>query len=253
MGGAGSPWPPSLARRGLRRRAVRSRGTARAGGGAGPGGRPARRSTRARRPRRPARRRQSGRRPRTSRGGRRGDRLRLPGRWRSATLQHWAGSRAASGRPSRWSEATRPDRPGDPVPVLGGEVVPALGWCAPVAGPDRPRSGPAGCSGRHDDGVDRDAGRARQPRPPALGELGALVGPPDGAEWPLGRYVIELAEPDGRWYAAPRLDPPSTHRSGRRPVAAVRSTGGASPTPRPMRRLSGAAARARSRTRPGPG
>ena len=128
--------------------------------------------------------------------------------WRSATLQRWGGQRARV-----WSAVDVVDRatgPGDPtIPfnVVAGDDFTAIGWCAPVAGDERP---PAVIQGRlFGFGVAGAVAevpyrRLEPPAPSALGELWVpVVGAPGpsgaGPAWPPGRYVIALASADGAW------------------------------------------------------
>ena len=123
--------------------------------------------------------------------------------WRSATLQRWAGQRARVWSAVDVVQATGPEDPSIPFNVVAGEDFTAIGWCAPVAGDERPPVGAQG--GLY--GIDA-AGTAHElphqrlepPAPSALGELwipGNAGSPPSA--WAPGRYVIELATPDGSW------------------------------------------------------
>ena len=128
--------------------------------------------------------------------------------WRSATLQRWGGQRARV-----WSavevvgRATGPGDPSIPFNVVAGDDFTAIGWCAPVAGDERPPAvvpgrlfgyGAAGAI------AELPYRRLEPPAPSALGELWVPVVAAPGASgtgpaWPAGRYVIELATPDGTW------------------------------------------------------
>lgn len=128
--------------------------------------------------------------------------------WRSATLQVWGGQRAQV-----WSAVEVVDHAagaGDsaiPFNVVAGDDFTAIGWCAPVAGDERPPNATQGrLFGFGIDGAVAELPyrRLEPPAPSALGELWVPVvaapGPSGaGPAWSPGRYVIELATADGSW------------------------------------------------------
>jgi hypothetical protein len=165
--------------------------------------------------------------------------------WRSATLQRWGGERARV-----WSavdvveRATGPGDPSIPSNVVAGADFTALGWCAPVAGDERP---PAVVQGRlfgyGGDGTIAELPyrRLEPPAASALGELWVPVVAAPGASgagpaWPAGRYVIELASPDGTWTRwlgiELRAVPTATDLVSARPSSGP-SSPSASPAPSP--------------------
>jgi hypothetical protein len=124
-----------------------------------------------------------------------------PSSWRTASLQLWAGREARV-----WSaaEATPADGPVDPAIVfhpLASDVVEAIGWCAPVTGPERPPLAAAGTLFRLEGGVavEVPVDRLEPAAASALGELWVPPAEPDGRRlpWPEGRYVIRLATASG--------------------------------------------------------
>ena len=131
-----------------------------------------------------------------------------PTDWRSATLQLWGGRRARV-----WSavdvepRATGPADPSIVLNVVAGDDFTAIGWCAPVAGDERPPNGVQGrLFGFGVDGAIADLPyrRLEPPAPSALGELWVPVVAAPGSSgtspaWSPGRYVIELATADGSW------------------------------------------------------
>ncbi len=133
-----------------------------------------------------------------------------PSSWRIATISDWVGHRARTWQAAEAAgTATGPADPSLHVePVISTEVI-ALGWCAPVSGPERPPRSATGTLYRVRDGVAREIGhhRVEPAGPNALGELWVPdVAGADGAvaAWSPGRYVIRLADPSGdyvRWLA----------------------------------------------------
>ncbi|HEY2887301.1 MAG TPA: hypothetical protein VGJ17_01690 [Candidatus Limnocylindrales bacterium] len=170
-----------------------------------------------------------------------------PQGWRSATLQNYAGRRALVWTAVEAVQATSPLDPAIPFDGIAGDTFTAIGWCAPVDGPDRPPQGTAGRLYRIENGraVPEPYVRLHPAAPNPLGELWGPVGrasaaspgpgasptasapaasPVDGTGllpdeagttgpiWPPGHYVIELGDPaDGwaRWLGLDiRLSPP---------------------------------------------
>lgn len=160
-----------------------------------------------------------------------------PASWRVASIEDW------SGKPARvWSaadvvRATGPADPSIPRNPIISDVVTAFGWCAPVAGADRPPFSATGTLFRLDDGVATPIPYARlEPAgPDALGELWTPPAP-EGASpppWPPGRYVIRIASPDGSYerflgieVAAGARAPGATATPGSSPDPSSRVPGG---------------------------
>jgi hypothetical protein len=126
-----------------------------------------------------------------------------PDSWRSATLQRWAGQRARVWTAVDVAPAPGPDDPAIPFQIVAGEDFRAIGWCAPVTGAERPPSTALAKLFRIEEGVAVETLyiRLEPTAPTELGELWAPADTPTGASaaWPYGRYVIELATPDGSW------------------------------------------------------
>ncbi len=127
----------------------------------------------------------------------------LPTQWRSASIEDW------NGRPARVWKAVAvvtATGPGDPAiefePIVAATVT-AIGWCAPVDGPERPPQTLAMALYRIRDGVPVPVGydRLEPSESDVLGEL--WVPKPRGVgnrpTWPMGRYVIELRSPSGTY------------------------------------------------------
>jgi hypothetical protein len=140
-----------------------------------------------------------------------------PNGWRVYVDERWSGRDVRT-----WKTATPiavADGPTDPrIPIVGvsSRLVRAIGWCAPVAGPERP---PSGATARVFSLTSLPAGdSATQIAPPRLqpidgpSSLGAVYGPPGGRPlstrapgWPDGVYVFRIGGgPDDtfvRWFA----------------------------------------------------
>lgn len=121
-----------------------------------------------------------------------------PQSWRTATIESWFGRMARV-----WSAVTvgehaleDPTLPFEPVIA---ERITAIGWCAPVFGPDRPPVAARGTLWRlGDEGMTLASYVRLEPEQPNA--LGELWGPPLGTDtWEPGRYVIELRTPSGSW------------------------------------------------------
>jgi hypothetical protein len=112
------------------------------------------------------------------------------------------------------ARASGPTDPRIPVVGVSSRLVRAIGWCAPVAGRQRP---PSGSTARvfAFSGIVGD-GSARLMSPPLLqpadgpSSLGTVYGPPRGVEgaapagWPDGVYVFRIADAGDdfvRWFA----------------------------------------------------
>jgi len=125
-----------------------------------------------------------------------------PRSWRVATVQDWAGRAAHVWTAATAVQAAGPDDPAIAfLPVVSTSVI-AIGWCAPVDGPERPPLAAIGTLFRVlDDGTVREVAHDRlEPAArDALGELWLPVPQSVGRRpaWPSGRYVIRLSAPSG--------------------------------------------------------
>ena len=124
-----------------------------------------------------------------------------PTAWRTATIQTWAGARARVWTAAEAVAATRVDDPSIPFNLVASDTVEAIGWCAPVTGPDRPPLAAEATLFRLEDGVAIEVAvdRLEPAAPDALGELWLPQGQAGGRRplWTAGRYVIRLAAPSG--------------------------------------------------------
>ncbi|HEY3333680.1 MAG TPA: hypothetical protein VGK16_00475 [Candidatus Limnocylindrales bacterium] len=126
-----------------------------------------------------------------------------PSQWRSSTIQDWAGRTARVWTAVEVVEGTGPDDPSIPfAPVVAASVT-AIGWCAPIDGPDRPPLALTASLYRIRDGVAQSVpyDRLEPGEPDALGELWLpqLLGVGNRPTWPMGRYVIELRSESGAY------------------------------------------------------
>ena len=124
-----------------------------------------------------------------------------PTAWRTATIQMWAGARARVWTAAEAVAAATVDDPSIPFNIVASDTVEAIGWCAPVTGPDRPPLAAVATLFRLDDGVAFEVAvdRLEPAVPDALGELWLPQGQAGGRRplWAPGRYVIRLAAPSG--------------------------------------------------------
>jgi hypothetical protein len=118
-----------------------------------------------------------------------------------ATIQMWAGARARVWTAAEAVPATGVVDPSIPFNLVGSEAVEAIGWCAPVSGPERPPLAARATLFRLVDGVATEVAvdRLEPVTRDALGELWLPRVQPEGRrpEWAPGRYVIRLATPSG--------------------------------------------------------
>jgi hypothetical protein len=100
-------------------------------------------------------------------------------------------------------EASGPDDPAIPFEPVVASSVTAIGWCAPIDGPDRPPVALTASLFRIEDGLARPVAydRLEPSLPDALGEL--WLPRPQGVgrrpTWAMGRYVIELRTESGSY------------------------------------------------------
>jgi hypothetical protein len=124
-----------------------------------------------------------------------------PTSWRTSTIQLWAGVRARVWTAAAAVPATGAGDPSIPINMVGSEAVEAIGWCAPVDGPDRPPLTARATLFRLVDGVATEVSfdRLEPVARDALGELWLPQKPSEGRRppWAPGRYVIRLAAPSG--------------------------------------------------------
>jgi hypothetical protein len=137
-----------------------------------------------------------------------------PTTWRTATIQLWAGARARVWTAAEAVPATGVLDPSIPFNLVGSEAVEAIGWCAPVSGPERPPLAARATLYRLVDGVAIEVAVDRL-EPVARDALGELWLPREGADgrrpaWAPGRYVIRLAAPSGAYerYLGLQVGPP---------------------------------------------
>jgi hypothetical protein len=139
-----------------------------------------------------------------------------PASWRTATIETWRDQTVRVWRAIDPAVASGPDDPAIPIVPAVGSRVAAIGFCAPVIGPDRP-TGPVTVEAwRRDlpgsEGADAAHGTATQgttaPVPLQLrtvvpagspSPFGALFGPPAGTDtgtgWTPGIIVFRYAQP----------------------------------------------------------
>jgi hypothetical protein len=126
-----------------------------------------------------------------------------PSQWRTATIEDWTGRQARVWKAAQVVEAAGPEDPAIHFEPIVAATVTAIGWCAPVDGPDRPprvlsatlyRIGEGGATEIPYDRLEPDA-------PEAQGELWVprALGVGNRPAWRMGRYVIELRSPSGSY------------------------------------------------------
>ena len=124
-----------------------------------------------------------------------------PTSWRTSTIQRWAGARARVWTAAEASPAQGADDPSIPFNLVASEAVEAIGWCAPVSGPDRPPLAAEATLFRLVNGAATEIVIDRL-EPVARDALGELWLPPEVSGrprplWAPGRYVIRLAAESG--------------------------------------------------------
>lgn len=124
-----------------------------------------------------------------------------PQSWRLAAIQDWGGRVARVWAAAEAVPADGPEDPRIPFTTIASTGVTAIGWCAPVSGPERPPLAATGTLFRLDAGGPRQLSydRLEPAVPHALGELWMPLPQSVGRRppWPPGRYVIRLAAPSG--------------------------------------------------------
>ncbi len=96
-----------------------------------------------------------------------------PTSWRTAAISFWAGARARIWTAAVAVPASGPADPSIPFHLLASDTVEAIGWCAPVDGPERPPLAAVGTLFRLRDGVATEipVDRLEPAGRDALGEL----------------------------------------------------------------------------------
>jgi hypothetical protein len=133
-----------------------------------------------------------------------------PSSWRTASLRRWGGREARVWAAAEASSASGPADPAILFHAIPSEVVDAIGWCAPVTGPERPPPAAAGTLFLIRDGVADEVAVDRL-EPASANALGQLWAPLPGEDerrrpWQPGRYVIRLATPSGSYVRYLGLD-----------------------------------------------
>ena len=175
-----------------------------------------------------------------------------PASWRTATIETWRDQTVRVWRAIDPVLASGPDDPAIPIVPAVGNSVAAIGFCAPVVGPDRP-SGPVTVEAwRREPATGDGASPASGPVVAGAAEpvrielraivpaespspFGALFGPPEaeaGTGWPPGVVVFRYAPLAGgpaaaTWFAIEII---RTDASGKGPPTSERPTF-ASPEP----------------------
>jgi hypothetical protein len=129
-----------------------------------------------------------------------------PAGWRIIATERWHDDSIRSWRAVDASMAYGPLDPAIRFTPVAAEAVPVLGYCAPISGPDRPPDDARGSVFAIGDGTSEQV-RVRRLAPTDDVSGGAAWsgwgrGSSGGAfslTWPLGRYVIEVGTPDGRY------------------------------------------------------
>jgi hypothetical protein len=169
-----------------------------------------------------------------------------PGSWRTATIETWRDQTVRVWRAIDPTRASGPDDPGIPIVPAVGSRIPAIGFCAPIVGPDRPTGTATIDAWWRESAVDR-ASPASAAVPIQLNALvpagspspfGALFAPsaPGSATsgWPPGVVVFRYTEisgqaPSSSWFG---IEVVETDASGKEPSGALPAAPGG-PTLRP--------------------
>lgn len=133
-----------------------------------------------------------------------------PSQWRTATIEDWTGRQARVWKAAQVVDASGPDDPAIHFEPIVAASVTAIGWCAPVDGPDRPPRVLGATLYRLDEGgaVEIPYDRLEPDEPEAQGELWVprALGVGNRPAWRMGRYVIELRSPSGSYVRYLGLD-----------------------------------------------
>lgn len=158
-----------------------------------------------------------------------------PGSWRVASVEAYGAQTIRVWRALEPGTASGPADPAIPYVLVVSEGVTELGWCAPVAGSDRPTGETTVQAWTLGDGTARPLRLVRTGRTPHESTFGALYGPlsavtgrraPEVTGWPAGQYVFRLRLEDGdeRWFGVDLELRPAvlTQRPGPSPAPGVR-------------------------------
>jgi hypothetical protein len=130
-----------------------------------------------------------------------------PSGWRVAATERWKAGPVRSWRAVEAVVASGPLDPRIPIVPVVGQSVPAVGFCAPVVGRDRPPRDARGSILRIAEDGEVSLVDVRRLTPPDDTSGGAIWAGPAlvsvngiaSATWPVGRYVIRVATPDDRY------------------------------------------------------
>jgi hypothetical protein len=170
-----------------------------------------------------------------------------PGSWRTATIETWRDQTVRVWRAIDPTPASGPDDPGIPIVPAVGSRIPAIGFCAPIVGPDRPAGAATIDAWWRDGAVDHT-----RPAPTAVpieldtlvpagspSPFGALFAPSAPATaasgWPPGVVVFRYTEIAGGQARTPTwfgIEIVETDASGKEPSGSAPATPGG-PTLRP--------------------
>lgn len=150
------------------------------------------------------------------------DQCRAPSGWRILTVARWHDETVHI-----WSavEPVATADPADPqIPYVSmvADQIPALGYCAPLFGPDRPVGGATAALWRIAANGTAESLHPARIEPPFETALVGLYAPPPAirpdqpASWPSGRYLFNAA---GRWFGIDLVIAPSAGR----PAASIGS------------------------------
>jgi len=171
-----------------------------------------------------------------------------PGSWRTATIETWRDQTVRVWRAIDPTPASGPDDPVIPIVPAVGTRIPAIGFCAPIVGPDRPAGDATIDAWRRNPAIDRATGAASPAVPIELRGLvpagspspfGALFAPSDPASaasgWPPGVVVFRYTDVAGgqprvaTWFGIEIVE---TDAAGREPSSGASAVPGG-PTLRP--------------------
>jgi hypothetical protein len=156
-----------------------------------------------------------------------------PGSWRTATIEMWRDKTVRVWRAIDPTPASGPDDAAIPIVPAVGTRIPAIGFCAPIVGPDRPAGAATIDAWRRNPAIDPATGGVSAALPIELHGLvpvgspspfGALFSPSDPANatggWPPGVIVFRYTEIAGgqahvaTWFG---IEVVQTDASGREP------------------------------------
>jgi hypothetical protein len=172
-----------------------------------------------------------------------------PGSWRTATIETWRDQTVRVWRAIDPTPASGPDDPAIPIVPAVGTRIPAIGFCAPIVGPDKPAGAATIDAWRRNPAVDPATGAVTAASPIELHGLvpegspspfGALFGPSDptsaASGWPPGVVVFRYTSlaagqaSVATWFG---IEVVETDASGKEPPSPLRSAAPGGPTLRP--------------------